>query len=374
MIRVMIVDDEMLVRLGLRSGIAWQQYGCQVVGEACDGVEALELFRQVRPNLVFLDIGMPRMDGLAFFEEAQRIDPAAKFVILSCHNEFGLVKRALQLGAADYVHKLSFHPADVEALIARLKLSAPGPDQGDRQELCPPFSMQDAQSGSLDFGTDCVALTIRSGSGLENSVPRISMMRDVIGQVARYIGPACACFEESYCCVLLHALPDWLNGEKTAEIAQRLQEALSACFGGEEFFIGVSERCARPAQAIEAATRASPANRYVQTALRYVNSHFAQAVSLRDMSVRLNLNESYFGMLFKKEMGVSFVHYANGLRIRRAQALIRSGKTVTEAAYAVGFENVPYFTRLYKRLLGHAPTKGGDRRPVGYKRATSRDE
>ena len=64
--RILIVDDEYIMRQGIRYMIAWEEQGFQVVGEASNGKEALELMETLKPHIVFCDIAMPVMDGLDF--------------------------------------------------------------------------------------------------------------------------------------------------------------------------------------------------------------------------------------------------------------------------------------------------------------------
>ena len=65
MYRVIIIDDEPIIVKGLSKMVPWEKYGCKVVGTAEDGLEGLELIRQLRPHIIISDIYMPQMDGLA---------------------------------------------------------------------------------------------------------------------------------------------------------------------------------------------------------------------------------------------------------------------------------------------------------------------
>lgn len=105
MLKLMIVDDELLMRIGLRSMLEWESYGFQIVGEASNGKEALELALAVSPDLVISDIKMPVMDGLEMIRELSRRLPRCQFVIFSNFDDFHLVKEALRLGACDYLIK-----------------------------------------------------------------------------------------------------------------------------------------------------------------------------------------------------------------------------------------------------------------------------
>lgn len=116
---VLVADDEHLVRNGIRHLLAG--YGeFQIVAEASNGQEVVELVQAHRPDIVIMDVRMPVMDGLAATERIRRINPATRTVILSGHSDFHYAQRALKLGASDYLTK----PTDLVALIevlARLR-------------------------------------------------------------------------------------------------------------------------------------------------------------------------------------------------------------------------------------------------------------
>lgn len=105
MISVLIVDDELLMRIGLKSMINWEEQGFRVIGEAANGKEALEIARRNPPDCIITDIKMPVMDGLELIREASRFLDPCQYVILSNMDEFQYAKEALRLGAADYLIK-----------------------------------------------------------------------------------------------------------------------------------------------------------------------------------------------------------------------------------------------------------------------------
>lgn len=109
MIRAIVVDDEPVAREGLLR-LLREHDGVEIVGEAADGDEALELLRRVRPDLVFLDIRMPGLDGLAVADALGELDSPPAFVFVTAHDEHAV--KAFELDAIDYVLK----PFDGERL------------------------------------------------------------------------------------------------------------------------------------------------------------------------------------------------------------------------------------------------------------------
>lgn len=121
MLKLLIVDDEMLMRLAIRSLINWQDHGIEIIGEASNGKEAYGLALSSEPDLILTDIKMPIMDGLQLIREVSKALPKCKFAVLSNFDEFRYVREAMQLGAVDYLIKSEVSPASVDELLSNVK-------------------------------------------------------------------------------------------------------------------------------------------------------------------------------------------------------------------------------------------------------------
>jgi two-component system response regulator YesN len=88
-VSVMIVDDEMHIRNGIKMKVDWERHGMRVMAEASDGLEALSIIENDKIDLVITDINMPLMDGLTFIQKALEINGDVKFIIVSGYSEFG---------------------------------------------------------------------------------------------------------------------------------------------------------------------------------------------------------------------------------------------------------------------------------------------
>ena len=103
-IRILIVDDHAVVREGLRHFLALQE-GFEIVGEAADGVDAVTAARSLRPDIVLMDLAMPRRDGVEAMRELRASVPEARVIILTSFLEDDRLLPALQAGAAGYLLK-----------------------------------------------------------------------------------------------------------------------------------------------------------------------------------------------------------------------------------------------------------------------------
>ncbi|WP_313578153.1 response regulator transcription factor [Lacrimispora sp.] len=126
--RVMIVDDEVLVRLGIQSLIKWENYGYQIVSDASDGEEALQKIRQYQPDIVLTDLKMSPVDGFELISECREKYPHIQFIVLSSYNDFDNVRSAMKIGAFDYVFKLTVKPEELLKIMDEATAAGKGTD------------------------------------------------------------------------------------------------------------------------------------------------------------------------------------------------------------------------------------------------------
>ena len=114
--KILIADDEKLIRYSLKSMIEDMKLALEIIGEAGNGQEMIDLVKKRNPDIAFVDIKMPGLSGLEAIKIARDISPHTKWIILTSYSEFDYAKEAISLGAAGYLLK----PVSPEELSATI--------------------------------------------------------------------------------------------------------------------------------------------------------------------------------------------------------------------------------------------------------------
>lgn len=200
MLRVLIVDDEVIVRTSLSGMVDWEALGFCIVGTAANGKSALNIMQSEHVDVLFTDIKMPIMDGIELLTKMQDLQHPPLAVVLSAYDEYELVRRAFRLGAHDYILKNDITPAYVTDMLASIRKAAGPGTAGNKSAETQPqretlrrMALGDmAQASSLLAGEWCLGCmeidnfktqSLRFGSQLETSL--IQPMLELAGQIPR---------------------------------------------------------------------------------------------------------------------------------------------------------------------------------------------
>ena len=121
MYQVLIVDDEPIVKIALRSMLDWSALGFHICATASNGEEALEMAEKFHPDLIICDLKMPVMDGLELIRTVKDRKMDCEFLVISNYEDFNYVRTALVLGAADYILKVSISPEELTSQLQKIK-------------------------------------------------------------------------------------------------------------------------------------------------------------------------------------------------------------------------------------------------------------
>ena len=162
--KVVVVEDEALVRRGIVLTVDWASVDCVVVGEAENGQQGLALIREKQPELIVTDIRMPVIDGLEMLRLLRAEGSTARVIFLTAYSDFAYAQSALKLGAADYLLK-PFRDGELESAVERLYRrdatpvpAASVPADGKRSKyVAQAIRYLEAHYGDADVGVGSVA-------------------------------------------------------------------------------------------------------------------------------------------------------------------------------------------------------------------------
>lgn len=239
MIKTLLVDDDFLVRMFLKQLIDWESQGFTLVGDACNGNEALELIDRFAPELIITDLSMPVMDGIELIGKARSRLPDCYIIALSCHGEFDYVKEAMKQGANEYVLKnLLDAPGllkQLDTARAKLESAAKRAEQSDKLRqlaakgtemlryelllrLIHDETVPDLAAQLRDAGIDGRFVAAAAIAVSADAVRRDALVQ-VCGQFCRNKPAYCLPYDETSCCMLLDlsaisgtaAQTDWMR-------------------------------------------------------------------------------------------------------------------------------------------------------------------
>jgi len=257
MYRMLIVDDEPLSRVGLKSMVDRADLDVEVVGTASNGLEALESIGRLRPDIVIADLRMPALDGLGLIERCRadaELCPA--FIVVTGYADFDSLRRAMRDSAVDYLVKLELDEASLRASVEKAKAAV---REKKRQGLASPSGagadpfaetvLARLLSGSFADGREAISALERSGLSLGASGFRVALFE------AEYAGEGRLSEEErlrAYCCaidmvkqVVGREIPVMVVAFDAYSFAAFLGEGEPAASGAESSdasFIGILER------------------------------------------------------------------------------------------------------------------------------------
>ena len=136
MLKVLVVEDVEMIRKGIVLAVDWAALDCVVVGEAANGLQALEAVERYAPSLIITDLKMPVMDGLEMLRQLRERGNNAFVIILTAYDSFAYAQTALRLGAVDFLLK-PFHDGELEQAVTRLKQRMDRAGQGGEKGPAP---------------------------------------------------------------------------------------------------------------------------------------------------------------------------------------------------------------------------------------------
>jgi len=370
MTKILIIDDEPLVRIALRSLENWEQEGIEIIGETSNGVEALEfLAAHPETDIVVVDVDMPLMNGLELAEHVQKTNLGIHMLFLSSFDSFQYARRAFKAGAQDYILKTEMDQGRLLSLIKKVQASSGIIDAGPsvlekkRMELLSLLSGDSRQPNllaSMKFPLTLVILRPVDEAQVNKRYAEQSesIMRLTV-DLLRQCCVACKDFEVFALSINRYMVLLADNEDCTYVMGEFLRS--STVYLDLMFEYRVASRLGSWSevqaqyQAIE--SNFAPVSRMVLRARRFIQEQYADAsVDLPTIAKAVQVSKNHLSSEFRKETGQSLSFYLSSVRIERAIQLLEQTNLLTyEVAEAVGFKNTETFTRMFKKVTGKTP-------------------
>lgn len=343
MYRMVVADDEYIVVEGIKAIIARLNLQCEVVGFAYNGIDALEVIREKKPDIVITDIRMPGLDGLSLIELCKDFLPETYYVVISGYTEFEYARRAITLGVVDYIDKPVTMQKIAELLEAVEKKKNPS-QYFYRRISIETDKLVDmvllGKADGLEEGMERMLQVLKETvPGFEQYKQEMYKIMSILVQIFKEMNP------DASCQISHHDIESWSGEEECRKFSIDLVRKMSECIHGRK--VGSSHRI-------------------IQKLLQFIDERYADNIGLNELAMLVNMNPAYLSILFRDEVGMTYVKYLTDLRIKKAKELLDEGLKVTEVSEKVGYYNYRYFIEIFKKHQGITPNeyKGHTRKRV----------
>ena len=387
MLKVLVVEDEELIRKGIVLAVDWAALGCVVVGEASNGEEALSAAERLSPSLIITDLKMPGMDGLELIRTLKEKNCPGEILVLSNYEDFDSVRSALLLGAADYLLKIKIQPdtllACLNKTVEKLKDKVPRnweTEKKDQEEdiskllleffqkdvKLSDFMGQHAKTRLAFMEASCAVCYVTFEKYLSNDAFSISgsLLRDMILDAVQGVLQPYILVLNDYSALVVFSQTELSDSEiKVEQLVKKLYNRFTMyqSFAPDMPYQEMLENYEEARSVFrEFSSNEGHYKTDVAKTLEYMEENYMYRLTLSSISANVNLSSSYLCRIFKSEVGTSITNYLNNLRIRKAATLIKENTmSMKEISSMVGIDDQLYFSRLFKKCMGISPSEYG---------------
>ncbi|MGD6958248.1 response regulator transcription factor [Rossellomorea aquimaris] len=389
--KVLIADDEYIIREGIRSSFNWEEFGMEVIGEAEDGEEAVELALKHQIDILLIDLNMPIMNGLAAMKHLREERPHCKMVVISGYDEFHYAQEAIRLQVEDYLLK-PVNPEKLKKILIELKQQldvevqqksflkqAENQIKKNHLQLKERFFQEwiagqltsteiKEQLQFLEFSVEKPVqyLVIRLPDYHNNRtyLQENDRQNDLFAFesiVTKSLEKIKAAVFRDRSNLLNVCLWELVTNEQIAAVEAMIKKDLDFNIFwhledvNEDLsdLYHVYDRCK---ESLDKKTRISP---IVKQAQIFVQKHYQDSsLSLERVAVELHVTTVYLSRMMKQELGISYSGLLTRMRIDKAVNLLKTtDMSIREIADTVGYESQHYFSTIFKKLVGVSPKR-----------------
>ncbi|HZG56462.1 response regulator transcription factor [Paenibacillus sp.] len=353
--RVLIVDDEPWAREVVKSLAAWARLRLEVAGEAEDGDEALALIETLRPDIVVTDMRMPGVDGIQLLQAMKDRFPRLKIVVMSGYDDFAYLKQAIQSRAVEYMLK-PIDPDELNAALARCVSELESLERTVHTSWRAPLVLP--EPGMTER---YAALRQRAFAALfELNTAAARQSFEKLGELldAAYPGGLDRAMREKVQGDFLQVLEEFTAerpGELPAPPRRDVPDAAGGDAGGAAALRAIAEAYAEAIEGIERFRR-SKTRLILDEVTAYIDAQYADPITLETIARRFYVSKEHLSRTFKLATGETVTDAIVARRIGKAkELLLRPGVSIKDVASMVGYPDLPYFHRIFKKETGITP-------------------
>lgn len=374
MIKVIVIDDEYIVRKGLMATINWQKFNMEVVADAANGKKGWEQFLEHSPDVVITDIVMPELNGIELARKIKQAAPSTKILLLSCHRDFEYAQEGLNLGASGYILKTAFQDHEFEEYLKRFteeieKSETKKQASADSSTLTKVFyewlcgfenSFSDLLKEKCQSEWEWIEkpFFIYHLNRLNNG--DISVEKQ-IETLFPDITEKIICGQDQ--CFMFISEPYGPHFEQKLMIAKKnipsLQWNVSGTNKGvEEWMNGVKflYNQLKIEQQFKVSLKEWPDP--IRKAVYLITKYLSESFSSVEIAHKVGLSRSHFSTLFKKSVGESFYTFSEKLKLSAACELLEmTSLTLQEIGEKIGIQDGKYFSKWFKKCMGQTPSE-----------------
>lgn len=358
MLKIMIADDDEIIRVRLVKKIDWKSMGFEVIGEAADGEELLKKTLKYKPDVVLTDIKMPFMSGIEYVEAIRQNQLHTQVVIITGYAEFEYVHRLLHLGVCGYILK----PLDKEELrdcMCRLR------DKILQERELNALVRQDKAGGANNNAGYVVSDKIRQtlvDKVLEGKAVEVLTLIEACHTDMCVNHVSLDKMKQHYtylCNSIYRALRehDKVDDEIKGLMLTLFEDRFSELGDGKElleFIRALMERLLGSLHRMEKEEE----NVHLQKSLDYINRHFAQNISMAEVANHIGVSYGYLSYILNESVDGGFVRILRNRRMKEAKKLLVSSELkIYDIAEQCGFTNSRYFCTMFYADMGMTPTE-----------------
>ena len=363
MIKLFLVEDEKVMREGIKKHIDWEKEGIEFVGEGSDGEVALPLILEKKPDIVLTDIKMPFMNGLELSERIRKELPETKIIILSGYDEFSYAQDAIRIGVTEYLLK----PITPAALLESIK-SVAEQIRKEREESERPSEEETTLGEPEPESGENPLVDIEAAGGVSSRELEEFLRTGASHEADAFIERVFASIGEQNAKSLLFL--NYLTMDMYFTMSRFLKELTGdpsaidkECGDINDIVRNMTEvseakeyltRCLRHVIRFRDQVSVKKYGKVIREAVAYIDEHYAdEDISLNTLALLLSISPNHFSAIFSQEMGVTFIEYLIGKRMEKAKELLMTTDMKSfEIAYAVGYKDPHYFSSTFKKTQG----------------------